>query len=303
MIVNSIILQYIGSIYRSYIEKWLRFSSQNSIHPLSPTIVDVVNFITGCYDKGLGHSAISTARSALATFISIDNVPLGQHPIITRLIKGIYTSRPAIPKNTIVWDTEIILTYLKRLSPCKKLNISVLTWKLAALTALLTGQRNQSLHLLDIRNITLTHSKIKIRYGDLLKQTRPGYQLSELTIRAYAPDKRLCLVLLMTEYLNRVKSIRGDINQLFLTTQPPIRAASQQTIARWIKVILSKAGLDLTLFTPHSTRSAATTKARSANIPLPTILKTAGWSSASTFARYYDKPISSEGVFADAIRA
>ena len=83
---------------------------------------------------------------------------------------------------------------------------------------------------------------------------------------------------------------------------PPHNEASQQTISRWIKQVLNKAGLDLTIFTPHSTRSASTTKAKAANIPLSTILKTAGWSRESTFAKYYNKQISDEEVFADAIR-
>ena len=262
----------------------------------------MVNFLTELFEQGLGYSAIATARSALSTFITLDQVPLGQHPIVSRLIKGIFTSRPALPKTNVTWDPDIVLSYLKRLSPCKKLNLPVLTWKLATLTALLTGQRVQSLYLLDIRNITINKSKIKIRYGDLLKQTRPGFQLAELTIKAYAPDKRLCLVWLMTEYMNRVKPLRDNSNRLFLTTQPPYREASKQTIARWIKQVLVKAGLDLDIFSPHSTRSAATNKAKSGNIPLATILKTAGWSNHSTFAKYYEKPIVSEGVFADAVR-
>ena len=178
----------------------------------------------------------------------------------------------------------------------------MLTWKVAVLTALLTGQRTQSLHLLDIRNISLTNSKVKFRYGDLLKQSRPGYQLQELTVKSYAPDKRLCLVWILKHYLERVKPLRGETTRLFLTTVPPHNEASQQTISRWIKQVLNKAGLDLTIFTPHSTRSASTTKAKTANIPLSTILKTAGWSRESTFAKYYNKQISDEGVFADAIR-
>ena len=288
--------------YQSYIAKWLKFCCKEHSDPLSPTVVDVVNFLTECFDAGLGFSAISTARSALATFITIEGVPIGQHAVISRLVKGIFTARPALPKTTVVWDTEIVLSYLKRLSPARKLNLPVLTWKLAVLTALLTGQRSQSLHLLDIRNISVSHSKIKFRYGDLLKQTRPGFQLCEQTVKAYAPDKRLCLVLLLNEYLNRVKPIRGKCNRLFLTTQPPYKEASQQTIARWIKLTLVRAGLDMSIFSPHSTRSAATNKAKSANIPLPTILKTAGWSRQSTFATYYEKTIIDEGVFADAVR-
>ena len=262
----------------------------------------MVNFLTHLFQNGLGYSAISTARSALGTFINIENIPLGQHPIISRLLKGIYTSRPAIPKTVVVWDCNIVLNYLKKLSPCRKLILPVLTWKLAVLTALLTGQRTQSLHLIDIRNISLSKSKLKIRYGDLLKQSRPGYQLPELTIKSYAPDIRLCLVWILHEYLNRVKPLRGNNYRLFLTTQPPFREASQQTISRWIKNMMVKAGLDMTIFTPHSTRSASTAKARSANIPLSSILKTAGWSRESTFANYYDKPISNEGVFADGVR-
>ena len=269
---------------------------------MSPTVVEVINFLTDCYEQGLGYSAICTARSALATFILLDDKPLGQNPIISRFIRGIFTSRPALPKTNVVWDPDIILTYLKRLTPCKKLNLPVLTWKLAALLALLTGQRVQSLHLLDIRNISLSKSKVKLRYGDLLKQSRPGFQLEEITIKAYAPDRRLCLVVLLTEYLNRIKPFRDNITKLFLTTQPPFRGASQQTIARWIKLILVKAGLDINIFSPHSTCSAATSKAKTANIPLTTILKTAGWSRSSTFAKYYDKPLTNEGEFADAVR-
>ena len=56
----------------------------------------------------------------------------------------------------IIWDTDIVLAYLKRLSPCTKLNLPVLTWKVATLTALLTGQSAQSLHMMDIRNMTIT---------------------------------------------------------------------------------------------------------------------------------------------------
>ena len=287
--------------YQSYIRKWLHFCSQRGHNPLTPDVHLVVNFLTECYDSGLGYSAISTARSALSTFITLDNVPLGQNSAVSRLIKGIYASRPALPKTNVIWDTDIVIKYLKKLSPCTKLNLAVMTWKTTVLTALLTGQRAQSLHLMDIRNMMLTKSKVKFRFADLLKQTRPGYQLHEITIKAYPPDKRLCLVLLLHEYLDRVKNIRGDCTKLFLTTQPPYREASQQTIARWVKHMLIKAGLDMSIFTPHSTRSAATCKAKSCNIPLLTILKTGGWSGESTFAKYYNKPIMKEGSIAQAI--
>ena len=91
--------------YQSYISKWVKFCCEANCDPLSPDVVQVVNFLTQCFEEGLGYSAISTARSALATFVTIDKVPVGQHPVISRLIKGIFASRPALPKTTVEWDT------------------------------------------------------------------------------------------------------------------------------------------------------------------------------------------------------
>ena len=54
--------------------------------------------------------------------------------------------------------------------------------------------------------------------------------------------------------------------------------------------MMFKAGID-TAFAPHSTRAAATSKAKSHGIPLNTIIRTAGWSSMSVFGKFYDKPI------------
>ena len=44
-------------------------------------------------------------------------------------------------------------------------------------------------------------------------------------------------------------------------------------------ITLKLAGIDLSLFTPHSTRSASTSAVVS-KVPIDTIIKTAGWSKA-----------------------
>ena len=54
-------------------------------------------------------------------------------------------------------------------------------------------------------------------------------------------------------------------------------------------------GVNMDLFTPHSTRSASASKAAT-KISLETILKTAGLRSSSTFAKFYKKPIRTEGT-------
>lgn len=93
----------------------------------------------------------------------------------------------------------------------------------------------------------------------------------------------------MKNYLARTKYLRQG-QKLVISTVRPHKAASQTTISRWVKLILRKAGIDR-CFTTHSTRSAATSMARLKGVPLQSILKSAGWANARTFARFYDKPI------------
>lgn len=54
---------------------------------------------------------------------------------------------------------------------------------------------------------------------------------------------------------------------------------------------MAKAGIDTSVYKAHSTRAAVTSTAKGKQVPMDTILSTAGWSSESTFARFYDKPI------------
>ena len=80
----------------------------------------------------------------------------------------------------------------------------------------------------------------------------------------------------------------GNETRLFITHRKPHKQASRDTIRRWIQQIMASAGIDVTVFKPHKVRSAATSKA---NASTADILKAAGWTSATTFAKYYDTPI------------
>ena len=66
---------------------------------------------------------------------------------------------------------------------------------------------------------------------------------------------------------------------------------SKDTIARWVRTVMMGAGLDVAIFKPHSTRSAATSKAKRACVPLTDILKHAGWCNHRTFDRFYKKTV------------
>ena len=102
------------------------------------------------------------------------------------------------------------------------------------------------------------------------------------------------------QYLKVTKNIRLKEKSFFVSYRKPHKAVSTATIARWIKTILVRSKIDLSIFKPCSTRAAAASKA-SLKVQTGTILKTVGWSNEKTFARFYKKKIVSEGTLARAV--
>ena len=276
--------------YKVYIDKWTKYCALKNISVFEPQIVSVLDFLHDLVENE-SYSTLNTVRSALSTIIVIDSVPVGQHHLVCRFMKAVFNDRPCIPKNLVVWDVDIVLNYLKSLSPVRSLSLKLLTQKLTMLLLLLSGQRGQTIRLLNVQNMTLTYSRVSFRIGEPIKQTRPGRHIDELSFKAYAPDRRLCVITVLKHYLERTLDIRGVNKQLLLTTHKPIHGASRDSIRRWTREVLSDTGIDMSIFNPHSTRAASTSKAAASNLPIQTILDTAGWTRESTFRKYYKKPV------------
>ena len=58
-----------------------------------------------------------------------------------------------------------------------------------------------------------------------------------------------------------------------------------------MKNTLQLAGIDINVFTSHSTRTASAPKAKSIGVSLAYINKVAGWSNRKTFRQFYNKNI------------
>ena len=88
---------------------------------------------------------------------------------------------------------------------------------------------------------------------------------------------------------------------MFISYNRPFKRVIRDTISRWVKLVLTDSGIDTSRFKPHSTRAANTSAAGNDVCSLDDILHTAGWSSESTFAKFYNKPIVKENTFADKV--
>jgi integrase len=272
--------------YDTYIKKWIHYSKRKD-NPCRPSITTVLKFLTKLFEKGGKYSSMNTARSALSSFIRLcGGIDLSTSEIMSRFMKGVFNTRPALPRYQTTWDVGKVLKYLSNNSDLTLLQLSC---KICMLLLLLTAQRCQTLHLLKVDDISFNRDSVTIHSRQLLKQSRPGMHLAPISLKAYENNQKLCIVTLLKEYIQRTKNLRCD-DSLFISTVKPHKAASQNTISRWIKLTLSKANIDKQ-FKPHSTRAAAVSMASLKGVPLETIIKSAGWSNSSTFAKFYNRPI------------
>ena len=111
----------------------------------------------------------------------------------------------------------------------------------------------------------------------------------------------MCVVTTLKEYISRTEPLRGSESQLFVSYTKPHKAVSRDTIDRWVKTVLSCTGIDTKKFKPHSTRAAAVSAESNASVSLDEILSTVGWSSESTFAKFYHKRVVRESQFASSV--
>lgn len=260
-----------------------------------------INFLSELYEKNnLSYSAMNTARSALSLVIfPPDSCTFGAHPLVCRLLKGVFTTRPSLPRYHCVWDVATALKYLKSLPPVEELHIRDLTLKTTMLIALLSGQRCQTIHALDINNMQVVchpNRRYVFQINKLLKTSRPGKHFGHLVLQAYPADEHLCIFKTLEVYLAKTKPLRGNHSQLFISYQQPHKPVTTDTIARWLKAVLAKAGIDTNIFHAHSTRAASTSAAKLAKLSVDTIMNAAGWTNALTFSKFYDKPVVSEST-------
>ena len=99
--------------YHSYIKKWIKHCDERSKDPFRPTADELIVFLTSLYNQGIGYSCINLARSAAVTLSLGSKISVGMHPLV-KFVRGVFNRRPAFPRNTVTWDADIVLTFLKK---------------------------------------------------------------------------------------------------------------------------------------------------------------------------------------------
>ena len=251
-----------------------------------------LSFLTKLFtEKGLGYSAMNTARSALSVIMhNPDGSTFGNNHL-KKLLRGMFKPRPALPKYTCTFDVQIVLQYLTSLGDAFTMPLKFLSYRVATLFCLLSGQRDQTLSAIDVRFISLTEERVICYISRILKTSRPTFHQSPIDFRSYPLCDSICPVKDMQAYLSRSFRLRGPFVKLFISYKESHHPITVSTISRWVEETLKLAGINTETFSSHSTRSAPVSKARSLSVSIAEINRAAGWSSSGTFGLHYNKPI------------
>ena len=220
------------SSYSSSWRIWEKWCSSEGVNPLCATIENVLEFLTDQFHQGKKYSTLNTYRSTISTtHVPLDGFQIGKHPLVSRLMKGVYHLRPPHPRHTGRWDVKQVLDFLKQKGETADLSIKDLTLKLAMLMALSNADRASDLCALDVRYFSLTPDGAEFQLVALTKSARPDRHLT--SFYASFQDKTVCPVITLQLYLTRTADWRAEQNrnQLFLSINEAHHPVTPATVA------------------------------------------------------------------------
>ena len=205
--------------------KWNSWCNRRKVNPISATVKDILTFLSGQFDNNLQYRTVNVLRSAISSIHPwIEGKPVGQHPLVIRLMKGIANERPPKPRYTTTWDVAKVTTYLSALGENKTLSLKLLTKKLLMLLALVSPERASVLWELNIRYLKKQPDGVVFT---LIKPRKSGDPMSraKATSPRFLQDTTLCPCDCLETYLKATEKFRlsEDSNKLFLsstTTSP-----------------------------------------------------------------------------------
>ena len=275
-------------IYNRTVQRWLGYCRRRGYHTQHPTAGEVLDFLHALFAQGLGYSAINSHRSALSS-IGPGVGRIGEHNLVSRFMKGVFNLRPPQPRCSKI--------YLNGLGRNEDLTLRQLTLKTAMVLSVLAGRRLHTLHKLGISKMDISDvgRKVICHITGLTKCSKPSRPNKPIVFCAYTENELFCPVACIKEYLHfRAGLVDEKCTQLFITHGKPHHPISKDTLAHWVKEVMVCAGIDVTIFKPHSTRGASTSKAFHLEISLSDILKQGQWSNAKTFFNFYCREIEEE---------
>lgn len=254
-----------------------------------------MNVLAELQEKGYQYHSLNSDRLAISSIHrDIEGAPIGQHPLVSRTLKGAFNERPPQPKYSCFWDMGQVLSHLERLGLNDFLNLQHPTLKTVMLLALTRPSCLADLSQLDINHRLFSPTDVIFNPVHLLKQSRQTKPLVHF-FPAFVTNRNLCPFSTLKVYEDRTKTFRPGTgestkNKLFLSLVGKHSPVTSSTTARCLNTCLANSEVDTSIFQAYSIRGAAASKEAASGVTVTDILMAADWSSEGTFQHFYYRP-------------
>ena len=134
--------------------QWNNWCVERQTDSTTAPISAVLEFLYDQFESGKQYRTINSLRSVISmTHDDVDGTRIGQHPLVTRFLKGVYNSRPPAPRYSTTWNVDIMLPHLSTLPDNPDLDLKLLIYKAVMLPALTNVDRCSDLAALDLNYI------------------------------------------------------------------------------------------------------------------------------------------------------
>ena len=100
--------------YDSIWKSWEAYCQSKDTCPFLADVSDILDFLAVKFHSGLTYRSLNCYRSALSSAVlPIEGFKVGQHPLVARLMNGVFNARPPRPKYADTWDVSRVLALLK----------------------------------------------------------------------------------------------------------------------------------------------------------------------------------------------
>jgi hypothetical protein len=216
------------------------------------------------------------------TMAPINGAKVGVHPLVKRLMSGIFNERPSRRANPALWDPLKVLSVFRHWPV--RLPLSSLMRKGAFLMALTTAKRPFELVALLCEDNHFQWEGENLRFvpSRLTKTDRPGHLAPPFYVKPWKED--LCICPVETIRLILKECLRLQHSAIFFSWTFPHKPLDAAAFERCLSYCLVKAGIQAT---PGSIRSITASAALAGSASLGDVLRLGAWPNASTYFRFY----------------
>ena len=252
--------------------RFSQYCLQKNIYPAQGNFKIGTEYLTRYFYTVVGYSSVNTAKLASSSILKPENgTSFGEDPSVCTLLKGVFNLRPSLPQYSTTWDVSIRFRYIKSVASLDECDLKTLLYRLAILLCLTIGRRDQTTSYMNLDLIKFETDKATIFVPELVKKTSPGHHLKLLVLMRYS-DTDIFALSHLEKYREVTKIIRKS-NKLQLIFVKPHKPISTSTLSIWCVSTLQQAGVYITVFGSHSTRSASTSHCQRKGLSIKQINK------------------------------